>query len=54
MTMEPAPGETVVEEELRRLAHQDMGTAVKEFGPLMGRIAVVSFATGPLYCGPQT
>jgi Flp pilus assembly pilin Flp len=42
--MEPAPREAVVKQELRRLAHQDMGTAVREFGLLMGVIAVVIFA----------
>jgi Flp pilus assembly pilin Flp len=29
---------------LRRLAHEDTGTAVREFGLLMGVIAVVIFA----------
>jgi Flp pilus assembly pilin Flp len=42
--MAPAPREAVVKQELRRLAHQDTGAAVREFGLLMGVIAVVIFA----------
>jgi hypothetical protein len=34
--MAPAPREAVVKQELRPLAHHDAGTALREFGLLMG------------------